>query len=611
MIKTIGRLRWASAGEARSSSIITDQQRREWAAVPAAVPGFCDALVIGGGLSSCAAALTLARAGHSVIIVEPTHMVGGQATAAGVSAFDITFHYDHALNDYGIWGEIVGRLIALYRDELGRPLNVGHYSNNSITPNVCAVERVLTELLSEAGVLVLRNTTVKGLTVVGGKVTSASTSAGDVRVRIVLDGSEGGKGASLAGAAYYIGNSVAGGDRPEAAPAATSNIQDITYTCMIRRYPEGIPEELKLRQVPPGYEELLETLREHYPPDGGMDPHLRKPGPHGFAGYRAAPDLSASRTHLGSDWEKVTRTSLNFKNDTSTSSRFLDDVQVEEETNKRSIYKTLGILYYLQNELDLDWAVCTDEGFADGPLHPAVELVDGEFHDVVKHFPPMPYMREACRIVGTRTLTGQRIWRPGNRTLATWDVQSVAMGTYPPDLHGGREPEDLEGHLNETIEDKPDRWREGPFPIPLGCLIPTETDAYIALEKNISASRIAAAAIRVHPTATAVGQAGGTLAAISLQRNLQPREVPPTVVQWLLARDGALITPLAIKGLDSTSPDYAAIAFAIVRAKVPWTVSRVAGAEPKIDTDLDEALKAGSRSAAYLDRWLSSAPRPG
>ena len=64
------------------------------------------------------AAIAATRRGVSVIMVEPTHMVGGQATAGGVSAFDITFHYDHALNDFGIWSEILARIQHIYDVDL-------------------------------------------------------------------------------------------------------------------------------------------------------------------------------------------------------------------------------------------------------------------------------------------------------------------------------------------------------------------------------------------------------------------------------------------------------------------------------------------------------------
>ena len=45
-------------------------------------------LVIGGGTGGTAAAIQSARSGVKTILVEPTHMLGGMLTAAGVSCTD-------------------------------------------------------------------------------------------------------------------------------------------------------------------------------------------------------------------------------------------------------------------------------------------------------------------------------------------------------------------------------------------------------------------------------------------------------------------------------------------------------------------------------------------
>ena len=44
-----------------------------------------DVVVAGGGTGGIAAAIQAARMGMNVLVVEPTNMLGGQATAAGVS----------------------------------------------------------------------------------------------------------------------------------------------------------------------------------------------------------------------------------------------------------------------------------------------------------------------------------------------------------------------------------------------------------------------------------------------------------------------------------------------------------------------------------------------
>ena len=47
-----------------------------------------DVVVAGGGFGGIAAAIQAARLGASVLVVEPSDWIGGQATAAGVSTMD-------------------------------------------------------------------------------------------------------------------------------------------------------------------------------------------------------------------------------------------------------------------------------------------------------------------------------------------------------------------------------------------------------------------------------------------------------------------------------------------------------------------------------------------
>ena len=64
----------SGAAEARTAS---RPPRREY-----------DVVVAGGGIGGIAAAIQAARLGASVLVVEPSDGIGGQATAAGVSTMD-------------------------------------------------------------------------------------------------------------------------------------------------------------------------------------------------------------------------------------------------------------------------------------------------------------------------------------------------------------------------------------------------------------------------------------------------------------------------------------------------------------------------------------------
>ncbi|WP_299465158.1 FAD-dependent oxidoreductase [uncultured Gimesia sp.] len=61
---------------------------------------------------------------------------------------------------------------------------------------------------------------------------------------------------------------------------------------------------------------------------------------------------------------------------------------------------------------------------------------------------------------------------------------------------------------------------------PLRSLVPIEMDGLLGAQKNVGYSSIVSAAIRLHDQCIAVGQAAGATAAVSLQQDIPPREIP-------------------------------------------------------------------------------------
>ncbi|WP_309081934.1 FAD-dependent oxidoreductase [Zhihengliuella sp.] len=585
------------------ASPITTAQRNAWKALPENTPRNADVVIAGGGLSGVSAAVAASRRGCQVVLVEATHMVGGQATAAGVSAFDITHFYEQLINGYGLWSEILDRIQDIYDIELNRPVNVGHYRDQSFTPNVVVVERVLGEILGAEGVEVLRNTDVTAVYREGARITGLETSAGRIDARIVVDATEDGMILDLGGVPHRLATSRSNGMTSKPERSKRSAIQDITYTAIIQAYPRGIPDELVVREAPAEYESYLDKFRAKFPPTSEGARAKLHMGPLGFAGYRAAPDLSSAAIHTGSQWQNVTRTCLNYTNDYPVNADFLTDPMARLRYEAGAKLKTISLIYYLQNELGLPWSVSTDEGFADGVRNYHNHLVPDSYRELERHMPLIPYIRESRRVIGEETLIYRSIRRPKNRSEAAWRTDSIAVGTYPPDLHGGREEEDYESYLGETHLDKPRRWKEGPFPIPLACLIPEWTEGLLAAEKNISVSRLVVGAVRLHPTVTAIGEAAGVAAALAVRFNVQPRELLVAEVQYELARGGASICPLAIEGLSRDHPDFAEVSLAVARKRVPFEIVRPGGGnEPRIRTDLGVAALKGRASGDYLHR---------
>lgn len=570
-----------------------------WHTVPRSLPLYTSLIVAGGGLSGCASAIAAARLGIDVVLIEPSHMLGGQAGPAGVSAMDVTMHYEEQINGCGLWGEFRDRVTNFYKYRLRRHVNVSQYRDESFSPNPIVVDRILTQMLKEAGVRVYRNVLTESSSVRAHRAQLRTTS-GSITGKLVIDATEDGSILRMSQMEHRLGNAVFQRQQYNHEAMHELAIQDITQTAMIRMYKPGtMPPELRLTEAPEGYEIALPVILNGYPQGPGNG---RKGEPNGFAGYRAAPDL-CGENYSGSEWRSITRTSLNFMNDQPvTAAMYLDDAQ-RVKFERQAMLRTLAIIYYLQNDLGLEWSVVTDEGFAEGPTSRDPRVIAGLPREIVRHFPPQPYIRESPRIIGRDTITGKSIYRRANRTAAPWMGGTVAVGTYPPDLHGGRTQISMEEDLGETVLDKPRVWREGPFPIPLNSLVPRAKVSLIAAEKNISASRIAASAVRLHPTVTAIGQAAGVLAALALRREVLPHEVPTVAVQAVLGANGAHLTPHTIEGTDRAEEDFPAIQLAVAHGLVDTLDVLRKSTTPTIRTDLGIARRLGSTLINEYASW--------
>ncbi|WP_413316661.1 FAD-dependent oxidoreductase [Agrococcus sp. 1P02AA] len=569
----------------------TPDQLASWQEVPTALELETDLVVVGGGLGGVAAAIAAARRGVEVVVVEPTHMLGGQATGAAVSAMDLTTYYHRTLNEHGLWAEFVARMKQLYELELDHTLATARYRDDAFAPNIVVVERVLGEMLEEAGVRCVRNAPIESVDRGAASVLVRFRGA-RVRAALAVDATETGDLLRVAGVAYRIGNRLV-----PAAAATPSDldevaIQAVTLAAVVRRYDAGLPAWARLPEAPPDYRKYRLTISRSYPDSPGH----QFVGINGFAGYRATPDLKNVESYSGLEWEKITKTTLNFHNDQPVSAAYLEDPEARAAGDRAAILRSLSVIYYLQEELGLPWGVADDDGFDHAPVEREIDKDLQPFADSIKHLPLAPYIRESRRLLGRTTVTGKDIFRRSHHQPARWDVDAIAIGTYPPDLHGGRKEENLEADLGEVLQDKPPVWREGPFPIPMGAIVPRDGGRILAAEKNISVSRIAAGAVRLHPTVFATGEAVGTLAAIAIQTDTPVHEVSTVAVQASLIRGGALLSPVQIQGVRSTEERFLPISIAVCRRLVDWTYVRPAGdpaPEPWVAVDLDEAERIG------------------
>jgi len=108
---------------------------------------------------------------------------------------------------------------------------------------------------------------------------------------------------------------------------------------------------------------------------------------------------------------------------------------------------------------------------------------------------------------------------------------SICLSGFPVDIHSPN------GNTLDLFQQKDDKT----FEIPLRALLPKGIENLIVTGRCISATHEAAASLRVSPTAMALGEAAGTLAAVAKKSHLSPRLTDYHLVQKALVAQGQII----------------------------------------------------------------------
>lgn len=510
-----------------------------------------DVVIAGAGMGGIGTAVQAARMGVSVLLLEETDWIGGQAIAAAVTSMD---EGSTLVRERGLYREFCGLVAGHYQ-----PLGINHltaywHGHVGVEPRVG--RHLLHVLLGDArgqGVLDLVYRTrvsrvqKQGDTVTGLEVTSDGQTR-TVASTVLVDATEWGDVVPLTGARYRVGNCLSDAiDR-------SRHVQDNTWTAVVKLYPSGVPDDLRVKDKPPGYTDKVEAAFVKSLVPGNQVDLKQKPWTWGtFVGYRGMPDSGAGI----SDHSAITRTHLNYNNDYHSSVAELEDPKVRLATDRAMQLKTLHLLYFIQNVLGkADWSVANDEGFdtpyrreqVDAWIKERPELAP--FRPVLVHFSIMPYVRESRRIVGLHTLKSGEIERTPGRPIQF--AHTVALGDYAVDLHGSMSEPYLELDL-DRLADIPHKFGErgiGPFAIPFECFIPEKVDGFLPAEKNFSQSRMANGATRLQPHTLNMGQAVGAIAALAVKEKVAPRAVDPGKVQHILLNAGATLA------IDRVMPKY-------------------------------------------------------
>lgn len=173
---------------------------------------FCDVAVCGGGPSGFAAAVSAARLGLKVFIIERYGFLGGAASACLVNPFMVSkLNGEHLVK--GIFQEIIEKL---------REKNAALDGELFGQPHICfdpeILKFILIEMAESAGVKMLLHSFINGSIMKGNEIKGvvAGGKSSDIKVfsKVVIDATGDGDVAALSGALYEEGRQSDGLTQP-------------------------------------------------------------------------------------------------------------------------------------------------------------------------------------------------------------------------------------------------------------------------------------------------------------------------------------------------------------------------------------------------------------
>ena len=442
-----------------------------------------DVAVIGGGPSGVCAAVSAARSGARVLIVEQYGVLGGMSTMGQVAPW-MTFHDMQGVQVVkGLGQEIVDRLTARgmcrghVRDTMGETWSVTPFDNEGL-------KLVLAEMCREEGITLLFHTFVFGLETEGRKISClrAANKNGEIRIRakVYVDGSGDGDIFAMSGCSHEKGRE---GDHLMMPCTTNFSMYNVDFV-KIRDFMLAHPEDF------------------HDKTD--MTP-MRETG--------ALPDCVSG---FFEEWKKG-----------------------QEELGMHILRERILFFRGIRDDIAtvnttrLTEVDCTD---ADSMSNAEVELrkqvyqvaellqkyVPGFEKAEILGVAPVVGIREGRRLSGEYVLTGDDL-----RAAKRFDDEIAVYG-YPIDQHHP----DGAGFTQSTIP---------AYGIPYRTLVPKEIDNLLVTGRCVSCDREAQSSLRTTPGVMAIGEAAGAAAAEAAEKNIPVQAVDVKALQKLLRERGAYL----------------------------------------------------------------------
>ncbi|MGA1133552.1 MAG: FAD-dependent oxidoreductase [Prochlorotrichaceae cyanobacterium] len=460
-------------------------------------------LVVGGGVGGTCAALQAARRGAQVVLVSEYPWLGGMLTSAGVSVPD-----GNELEAWqtGLWGAFLRSLCQQQPGGLHHSW-VSFFSYHPaigaaiFTQWVAALPN-LTWIVGGAPLAVLRE---------GDRILGVQFAAYEVRAQLTLDGTELGDLLALGEVPHRWGWEAQEQWQEPSAPPQRDLEQDPFYC----QYPVQAPTWVVVLQDF-GSGESAPSIPA--PPTEVPDDRFRQAwqnyGPEQFLNYGRLPGnrFMLNWPIFGNDYDRHVH-------------RLVGTPEQRQQFGQEARWHSQAFAHYLQQQFGNRYGLATG----------SFPHWDGGGDAYALH----PYYRESRRLVGLATVREQDILPLPAGQVAPLprdpqgQITAIALGNYVNDHH----------YTQREIALAPKalrwggRWTGTPFSLPYGCLVPETVDGFLVCEKNISVSHIANGATRLQPIVMALGQAAGMAAALCVEQQCEPRDLPVRSLQLALLQD--------------------------------------------------------------------------
>lgn len=508
-----------------------------------------DLLVYGGTPGGIATAVSAARAGATVLLIEPSSHLGGMTTG-GLSHTDVGPKPDLL---GGFAREFYTRADAKYPASTRTKANFWYHE-----PHVA--EQVFTELLREARVTMVFGRHLATVTKTAARITALTTTDGTThRARYLADATYEGDLMARAGVDFVIGRESAATYGEKFAGFRPAPLRPRTPAYMAApgsAYTHGTPVKISAYQDG----RLLPGLNTAWPAPGSGDRRSQSynyrvivtadpanrvpfPKPANYDPLRYEILARIIDAYPGIHFEKLVYLGPlpNGKFDANASGLVqgtdhvganVDYADGDRATRERirldHVAYTQGFFWFLAHDPRVPAALRAQAS--------QWGLAKDEFTDNA-HWPYALYVREARRLLGATVLREQDCTRQVTKP------DSIGMGAFILDSHAVQRLVDPDGNvIDEGNFDHGTR----PYQIPYRCITPQKAQCEnLLVPVALSASHVAYGSVRMEPQFMIIGHAAGLAAVMALRQDgaVQDVDVPALQATLLGQKQVLALTP--------------------------------------------------------------------